>query len=186
MGLDMYIYRVSKPTVENRTYTRENLEDAGMVVLSLEQSHDPLVTDIIPYLSRAIVVNQYYDMQKIRSDYNLPDNAHITMYSGDCIGITWQRDNGENVRQEISNTDIDSKYTLTKTEECFVYYEEEVSYWRKEYEKRDFFYDKFPVENCGYYKLNVNIIHEFNEKFNEDVPEEDCTNESALFYHEWY
>jgi hypothetical protein len=186
MGLDMYVYRISKPRLDNKTYMREELQDAGMVVLSLDEKENSLYQSVIPYMTECTVGNQYYDMEKIRADYNLPDDAHITMWSGDCVGFTGRDKNGEYVRQEIAKSEIDAKYTLTKTENCLVFEEDEVSYWRKAYEKRSFFYDEYPVENCGYYKLDSDAIRRFNELHDESVPVEDATENSALFYHEWY
>ena len=67
---------------------------------------------------------------------------------------------------------------------------EAVAYWRKHYELQSAFYDAIEgVENCGYYVLNRATIENLRDEFPDDmeyVPCEDPTEESALFYHEWY
>ena len=57
----------------------------------------------------------------------------------------------------------------------------------KHMRSRIFFYDHYPVENVGYYKLSKEVIEEFNKRYPRDAFEaEDETESSALFYHEWY
>lgn len=85
------------------------------------------------------------------------------------------------------NLNIETKYTVSKEEIRFVCKCEEEKYWRKAYEIQDFFYDHYPVENVGYYKLSKEVIEEFNKRYPRDAFEaEDETESSALFYHEWY
>lgn len=89
----------------------------------------------------------------------------------------------------ISTDDIESKYTLNKIETCYFAKAEEVSYWRKEYDIQDWFHENLSVqvENTGYYILDENTIDEFNKAFPDDAFDaEEPTDDSALFYWEWY
>ena len=42
------------------------------------------------------------------------------------------------------------------------------------------------IENTGYYILDLETILEFNSYFPQELPEEEPSEDSALFYWEWY
>lgn len=184
MGLDMYIYRCSKPDLNpNKVY--DSSEIFG-VVLTEEDLTEPMYHDLAPYCEKIHVINRYYDMERIRADYGLSEDAWIWCYSGKGITIGDKTPAGKR-NVEISNEDVETKYTVSKEEIRFVCKCEEEKYWRKAYDIQDFFYEHYPVENVGYYKLSKEVIEEFNKRYPEDTFEaEDATESSALFYHEWY
>ena len=188
MGLDMGIRRVKKPKLEDKIYTTEELSSMGYSFASVEGAeNDELLKELLPYTVTRNVLTDYYDVEKMIVDYNLPPKSHIGMYSNEGISISGRNDNDEYVGQFISRKDIEEKYTITKLVSHYIWHEEEEAYWRKHYELQDWFYNVIEgVDNCGYYILNADVISEMNQLFHENVAEEDPTEDEALFYHEWY
>jgi hypothetical protein len=189
MGLDMYVYRINKPKLEDRVYTTDEIIGAGLSYVLTKETEDEiqLITELLPYTITRDVICQFYDREKMIVDYNLPDDSYIGMYSPEGIALYGTR-NGEGVSQFISREDVKTKYTLTETRPCYIWNAEEVYYWRKAYDIQDWIYSElfYEVQNCGYYELDGELISRLNAEFDEEVPVEDPTNEHALFYHEWY
>lgn len=188
MGLDMWIRRVHKPNLEDRVYTTDELRNAGLSYSLEEELKDEmhLIAQLLPYTIKRNVECQFYDVRKMITDYDLPDDSHIGMYSYDGVTLYGRR-NDEYVQQFVSDERIKEKYTLTKTLPCYIWESEEVQYWRKAYDIQDWFYDRIEgIDNCGYYLLDGELLADLNEIIDEYVPVEDPTNEHALFYHEWY
>lgn len=190
MGLDQYIYRVSKPNLENRMYTAEEIALIGNLhrvsVVDFE-TNTCLYEELTPYTIKRDIECKFYDVEKMITDYNLPKNSYIWRYGGGGITIGGRDDNGENVNQEISDNEIREKYTKTEVVPHYIWKAEEVQYWRKHYELQDWIYDNIDeVDNTAYCILSADLIEELNETFKECIPEKDPTEESALFYWEWY
>jgi hypothetical protein len=189
MGLDMWIRRVRKPTLEDKVYTMKELNDIGYSMTSVESAEREMseLEQLLPYTVVRNVLTDYYDKEKMIADYHLPKDSSIGMYSYHGIQISGINDDGKRVSQFISRTDIEEKYTVTKSVPHYVWMESDEAYWRKHYDLQSWFYDNLEyVDNCGYYILNADLIAEMNEKFHEDIAEDDPTDEEALFYHEWY
>lgn len=189
MGLDMWVRRVRKPEIEDKVYTTNELYGMGYTAVSVKdvENEPPMFAQLLPYTVTRNVLTSYYNMEKIIADYNLPENSYIGMVSYEGIRISGTNSNGEHVSQFVSRTDVNDKYTITKSVPHYVWSEDEEAYWRKHYKLQDWFYENLEgVENCGYYILDADLIAKMNEKFNESVSEDDPTDEEALFYHEWY
>lgn len=190
MGLDQYIYRVSKPNLENRMYTAEEIALIGNLhrvsVVDFE-TKDCLFEELTPYVIKRDVECEFYDVEKMIADYNLPKNSYIWRYSGGGITIGGRDENGKKIDQEIFNNEIREKYTKTEIIPCYIWKAEEVQYWRKHYDLQDWIYDSIDeVENTAYRILSADLIEDLNETFGEDIPTEEPTDKSALFYWEWY
>lgn len=194
MGLDMYIYRVRKPQLEERTYTAEEISKMGLSSANVDEvkHEESLLEQILPYTVVRNVTDSYLDKKKIIADYNLPKDSYVGMFSWEGIQISGTNDNGERVSQFIPDSVIQEKYIIYRTVPTYIWKMEEEAYWRKHYELQEWFYDKIEdaydvqVENCGYYILDADMIAEMNEQFGEHVSEEDPTDDEALVYHEWY
>lgn len=189
MGLDMYVYKVSKIGLEKRTYTSAELRELGLSFVSADnvKENEDLYYQLLPYTIKRDVSAEFFDMEKIIADYNLPSNSSIGMMSYEKIIVSGKNENGEYVKQEITREEIDNKYTVTKINPYYIWKDKEVAYWRKHYDLQDWVYDALGnVDNTGYYMLNTNVIQELNDTFNEDVPVMEPTKDSALFYWEWY
>lgn len=184
MGLDMEIMRVSKPDYDtDKVYSRHEIDGA---VFSKQDIDEPMFIQAKPYCQELQIRNYYYNMDKIKADYGLSEDAYIGAYiAGKTIVFDKSIIDG---RVEISKSLIEERYTLEKVETCFVCRTEEVKYWRKAYDIQDWFYEMIgDVENTGYYMLSVELQSEFNEAWPDDAIEvEEPSEESALFYWEWY
>lgn len=187
MGLDMWIRRVRKPNLEDKVYTAKKIYDMGYSMISAQEENDSSIEQLLPYTVVRNVLTDYYNKEKMIADYNLPKGSSIGMYSSEGIQISGINNNGERVSQFISDKEIEEKYTITKSVPHYIWSESEEAYWRKHYDLQSWLYDNLEdVDNCGYYILNADLIAEMNEKFHENVAEDDPTDDEALFYHEWY
>ena len=184
MGLDMEIRRISKPHMDDSViYDRA---DIGGIILDEDELKEPMYRQLAPYVQQLQVRSQYYDMEKIRKDYGLSEDSHISMMSAYGIAIT---DRKNSKRVEISTRDIEEKYTIERVEKRFVCDSEEIRYWRKAYDIQEWFHENIDgeVENTGFYILSGKQLLKFNKRFQEDkIEAEEPDEEAALFYWEWY
>lgn len=189
MGLDQYIYRVKKPNIQDKVYTSDELRRMDLSKISVEdfKNNPVLYEDLRPYVVKRDVECKFYDLKKIVSDYGLPQNSSIWMYSMKGIEISGTTKNGERVNKAISTEEIEAKYVKTEILPYYIWEEEEVEYWRKHYDLQEWIYNNiYEVENTAYCILSTDLIKQLNKRFNEDIPVEEPTEESALFYWEWY
>lgn len=189
MGLDMYVYRVRKPSLDTgMVYDRNDLDG---IVIHEADIDEPRVRQLIPYSAKVRVVNHYYNLGKIGEDYGLSE-AHIGGWEcgddGSFTTIYGDKD-GRSEFIKVSDELIESKYTIDKEETCYVCSEDEVRYWRKAYDVQDWFHENIPepVENTGYYILTEELLKAFNKAFPEDkIPKIAPDGEQTLVYWEWY
>ena len=189
MGLDQYVYKIEKTKLEERIYTSAELRELGLNFTEARNvdEYPNLYADLLPYAIKRYVSSEYYDVEKMIADYNLPSNSHVWMQSYDKIALGGKTDDGERVQQEITREEIEEKYTVTKTFPYYIWKESEVAYWRKNYNLQDLVYDALGnVDNTKYCILNKDIIREINREFRECLPLKEPTKRSALFYWEWY
>ena len=189
MGLDQYIYRVKKLELSERIYTTEELGKMNLHKIAVEdfESNKELYEQLKPYAIKRDVLCKIYDVEKMITDYNLPSNSHIWGCSGNKIMIGGHDANNQQINQTISYDKIERKYTKTEIIPHYIFSTEEVWYWRKHYDLQDWVYENIDnVDNTAYCILGADLINELNETFEEDIPVEEPTEESALFYWEWY
>lgn len=188
MGLDICLLRVTKPhNIENRVYTREELASMKLSAIPASLLQCQEAEDLAPYCQEIQLKIPYINIEKIREDYGLPESAEVVMQSGDG-SICVSTDSGESDYIDISHEILQKKYSKIEVESYAAFQKTEVGYWRKDYDIADFFSEQFEkrIENTGYYAVSAEILEKFNEEFNEDVPVEDPSEESAIFYWEWY
>lgn len=186
MGLDMNVFRVQKPLLdENKVYDRD---DISGIIIRKDETDDPKYRQLIPYCKKIHVVNHYYDMDKITEDYGIT-NPHIGGWEYGPNGRFTIIYGNSGRRVQINNDVIQSKYTIDRKELCYVCDREEIRYWRKAYEIQEWFHEHIPepVENTGYYKLTQEMLLGFNKYFYEDqIPVEEDSDDYAFVYWEWY
>ena len=191
MGLDSYVFRIKKlQRMEPRVYTRDELDQLKLAYFLKEEPEEELVKQLMPYCQVIQVKTPLIDIQKIRAEHSLSDDAYVCMHCGNGdIGLIDPK-NEKAEMLTISGDEIQSKYLFEKTLPYCVYHSEEVSYWRKNYRVQDFFYENLEhVENTGFYLLDAEVVTDFNLKFGGDLgelPLEAPTDDQALFYYEWY
>ena len=190
MGLDQFVVKVKKPLLNKRQYTSKELSSHGLNYVSVSnfESKISLYEELLPYVSKTNVECEFYDVDKMIADYNLPNDSYIWCRwgNGNIImrGSTYK---GERVDCHFSNAEVKEKYIYTKIEPYYCWEEEEVQYWRKNYDLQDWMYENIDgVNNCGYSVLDLDAISEINDLFDADLPAVKPTEARALFYHEWY
>lgn len=189
MGLDQNIYRIKKPNIDNRVYTTEEISAMGLSKSSVTEFENcvNLLGQLTPYIVKRDVECKFYDVDKMIADYNLPKDSYIWKYGFGGINICGKTENGERIDKAISDNELQEKYIKMETLPHYIWKEEEVQYWRKNYELQDWIYEHInTADNTAYCLLNTYLINELNATFGEDIPVEEPTDESALFYWEWY
>lgn len=190
MGLDSYIYRIKKPEgLGDKVYSSEELRKMGLIAILAEYQDDPLIRELKPYCATVQVESPYINMQSIREAYDFSEDADVVAQCGDgSIIVSEKRPNGTEHSQEISGAEMRDKYLLNLVEEHIAFRRERIAYWRKDYNIEEFFSMKHEggIENTGYYILDLETIKEFNSRFTPKLPEEAPSEDSALFYWEWY
>jgi hypothetical protein len=189
MGLDQYVYRVKKPSLEKRVYTSDEISKLGLssvLVREVERCKD-LFAQLIPYAVKRDIRSEFIDTKKIIDDYNLPKNSHIGMMGGGEMTLCGYDSDGNRISHTVGMAEIEKKYTVTEVNPGYIWEETEVKYWRKNYELQDLIYELIEgVDNTGYYMLSAEIIRIINKRFGAHITPKDPTSRSALFYWEWY
>lgn len=192
MGLDMYVFRIRKPDLNYRVYSQDEIRELNLTTCTIDdfEKADAAMSQLLPYVSKIKVINEYYDVEAIIKDYNLPAKSHIGTVSSHGIRVSGKSTSGQWVSVDISTEEIECKYIISKIEDSYAWKTQDVAYWRKHYDLQERFYELIgDVENCGYYLLDVETINTLRDEYEadmSDVPLEAATDKSALFYHEWY
>ncbi len=187
MGLDMYVFRASRPRFnENAVYARSKIDG---IILPEEKANEPMYRQLLPFCQKLKIRNKYYDMDRICRDNGLTrDETYVSMISAATTSFADLSVTPSRV-VSISSQVIEERYVLEKVEPCFVCTLDEVRYWRKAYDIEDWFCEHFDekVENTGYYRISDDMLRQFNRAWPEYVIDEPAdTEEGSIFYHEWY
>lgn len=188
MGLDQHIFKISKPHLEDKVYTHNEIHRMELSCASATdfETNTNLFGQVAAYTIKRDLLCQLYDVQKMIEDYNLPSDAHIWHYADGYIEICGYND-GVRVNQKITDDEVKNKYTKTEMIPHYIWATDEAHYWRKNYDLQDWIYNTIDgVDNTGYYILDESLISDINYMFDADIPEEDPTEEYAFFYWEWY
>lgn len=195
MGLDIYINRISKPEIEDKVYLSSEIDTLNLSYIPVCRAEEEvnLFQDMLPYTIQRMVTSEYINLEKLIADYNLPQNAYIGMMCGTGITVCGRDESNNYLSQNVTREEIEATYTVTKTELSYVWAQEEIAYWRKAFDVQAFFYHTLHhrVVNTGYHLLNGVDIQKFAAKFEKTddarcLPIENPTEDSGLFYHEWY
>lgn len=192
MGLDICIYRVRKPEpFEDRVFSGEELFNQGYCLIAKVEDYGAIIQDLLPYTQEVLVKTAYLNVEAVRKDYGLSEQAYACDWNGDgSIGfLDPVSEGGRHIT--LTPEEIAEKYTVYMDEPTLVFVREGIAYWRKHYGVQAFFYDALDeVENTGYYLLSEDVLTRFNaaayEKGWDPLPVEAPTDDSALFYWEWY
>lgn len=205
MGLDMYLYRITRiSTTEQRKLrgkTEKEIYDSGYSLFYRPRNKDDerLIKYIKPYLRGIKISQEYFDMEKIRQDFKIPKTYLQcgSSYAGNGdVSLTFTSRDCQDSKKASFNTNKNPEYILTKLTNCYVCKEREIGYWRKNYDLqeelyREASYGGVEIENCGYYPLNdgmTRAILRDKWEYSDKVQREDLwdDNNSIVCYHEWY
>lgn len=171
MGLDMYLYRIRKPTDEELApllakpdLTADDLEEAGFATLTAPLDDDCKTLE--PYT--AVVhcqSSRYVNLAQIRKDFQIPDNANVVSEGYGKQRVSYTFDNYEDFRMELAFTDAQlERYLFRQEEDLYVFAREEVLYWRKFYPLQNAIHDIFyrlngrSLENCEYWPATDEVL----------------------------
>ena len=187
MGLDQYLYRVTKPegVRKNRVYDEGDALLNGCAIINAKEIDSDMYVALKPFTVPIKVLSSCIDMDKIRKDFNLSDEAYVGSFYSSKYHIYDKESESANV--VITDTEMKENYTSIQYQDIYVCKCEQIHYWRKNYEISDFLNDQIPnLENCGFYPINRNLaeyLQDFDGTINlDDFPEAD----SNVMYHEWY
>lgn len=212
MGLDMYVYHVKKLSdadierIKGLSFEQiqnlnefEDIEFDMPVNVALCESIDgvPKYENLLPFLTKINVPRQFVNIVQMKKDYGIPENWSTEGQEWYCdhetnkdyttylfINPECTADRGVNMEDE----EFEQKYVYTEFTDCYLWMEEEVSYWRKEYELRDRLHRIIGnVENCGYYTCTQEMkdLMRKHNGFHKGIPRVNHKT-TELFYHPWW
>ncbi|MDO4841643.1 MAG: hypothetical protein Q3982_03085 [Phoenicibacter congonensis] len=189
MGLDSFIFKISRPEhLDKECYSVKEIESLGLTSIALHSMAQGNKNNLHSCAKECSVENLYYDLEKIRAEYSLSENAYIGAFLGDgSIVVTDFTDSGDSTRVSISKEAIKGKFILRQTDRCYVFRREKVQQWYKNYPISNFFAMRVgPTENTVYYPVDEELASEFNDCFNENIPTKAMPEGTGLFYYEWF
>lgn len=182
MGLDQNIYRIRKVELENRTFERDELDEYNIIAV---READERVIEVIPYAVVRKVEFKFIDIEKIFKDYNIPDCAYCGMISSEVYKYNW-RDGNEYKSVEVPTETIRNNYIKKEILDAYIWKTKELQYWRKNYDAQDFIYRELDADNCKYCLLSTDIQQVLIDEYDADFEVEENTEDSGIFYWEWY
>lgn len=214
MGLDIMIYRISRPNTSgaiyldfNKTYNSGDSDLYDYIITPEDQINESYYKQLKPYCEQINVVYRETDFDRMYADYGIDKNKNYFTHtnSRDWTFVV-RNDDGTEKTICVPQSILDEKYTDDVTKHCYVCKYDEEKYWRKEYDIQKWFhtqlsrYYETEVENCGYYMIPEFILRQFmidqldhpfelsqyNDGQIETLPLHTTTKDSALFYCEWY
>lgn len=189
MGLDMYLFEIIKIEEEEKEELLNNLvEDYSNKYAFLNKEYVDMFSTALPLLTEVPMKQSYIDIDKIKSDNNIPADAYILCKSHirDKITLTFSyKVNEEQMRKDVSFQV--GEYEIIKDVTFYVCKMVEVFYWRKAYEVQDAIHEACytDIENCGYYVMTEEMFNAIYDTDPDFFNEYKCGKEN-IFYHEWY
>ena len=198
MGLDMYAYRLRKPTEKEL----EDIKTTGkipdhFITIQKDDIDKNSCKDVKPFAKLMPVKIEYINMEQIRKDNDIPDNMYCfgTGYREDAVHYNFiHGDESKNI--VVSYKDIEDKYTITSVEDRYIAHIDNVGYWRKEYTLQDTLHELYDgyIENCGFHKCSPEMIEAMldkkydNEAYGIGIKSTAAvtTEDEDIFYEEWY
>lgn len=193
MGLDMYMYRAKKLNeAEVKSligkHAQKIAEESDYTYFTKnEVLDDPELAELMPMLTTVTMKNTFINMEKIRKDNEIPEDAYIAGSSYSNKGNSYSFRNDSGFHKEVSlPEDVLQTYLFDADEEYLVCHMEEVAYWRKEYDVQDFIHENIEADilNCGYYEVSQELLDRLYDMG--EVEELYCEDDEKIFYHEWY
>ena len=198
MGLDMWIFGIKdiKDNIipDNMPASWYYANDYSLA--QIDENDDDFVekyADLEPYSVRRNVVYTKTDFEKIRADYNIPEDAIMGGYT-----------NSMDRKSVIFHFYLDSKmftvslskralelYCLYIPIESFVFKKEELAYWRSLPDLQALIYEEYPnvIRNTGYHELDKDVLKKvvrWLTRYRFPQQKIKTAGYAAKMYHEWY
>ena len=200
MGLDMYLNRIQKLTDEEKKLVADYHDKAigggiAEVVLTYIDGR-PIyageIEDIMPYMHIVDIPKRYWNEEKLKKHFDVPDNAIRVSEQYSHEGNVWTyKLDGKYFHVAFNDIkDMVDEFLETHIVKCGYFKISEVAYWRKEYDLDNMLCKAYDgeVRNCGYHKLNdemrkIILEHESGNLAECDIED---TEDSVVCYHQWY
>ena len=193
MGLDMWMYGIkdiSNDEIPDGMPESWYEEHGYKMITHYEDDNDfdNMFHDMYDY---SVIRNVEYtetDFEKIKEDYNVKKEAHISMMSGGgVIGFSC----GEYHKQVKISEDELNKYDKKVFREAIIFKGDELAYWRKEYKLQELIYNKYygNIYNCGFHEIDDDMMKKINRYLkSKDMDKQNINDDGyvAKMYHEWY
>lgn len=187
MGLDQKLYWIGRPSKDQvRRLRHKNLSEfdytIGMQYISQSDYEDRRFDYIRDYMiSEEVYVNNF-DWELMKSDCGMPEDAHICGIGPTSVAFGQAMNVGEVKKFYIDM--YDKRYRKSMLITQYFYLEDELFYWRKNYEIQELFNTNYPDEwdahkqkyqiiNCRYYPIKnlldsmLLIDSEFEKQYHE-------------------
>ena len=187
MGLDMYLYKISKPKVNKNKIYQPNEVNTSYIKLD-ELKNDQIPYSMKKYCEEILVEHSYPDFEKIFEEFKnkYPDKYNkytedfqpilYSEYSDNNKTIQTFKDGDSKVKIFITNED---EYTIKKVDKCLAWKSEEVAY------QRGWLDDYAPLpENC-HYCHNEDLIQELVEDYSLSKDFIDNWADDTFFFAWW-
>lgn len=199
MGLDMYAFRVRRcKEDEIKRIIETGAVPKGITFIPQKylRENSEMYSDLEPYLTPITFVDvDRFDLNLLMKENGIPENASIVGrgYDGTYLSFLFS-DNGTRKEITITPAELNEKYPNKEPSSGACFGCEEVAYWRKAYGLEDKLYESYPraIENCGYYKCNEEMLEamlDYDSEVDDGYMESYdtfTTDDSDIFYHEWY
>ena len=200
MGLDMYVFKMSRLTKEELDAIKEVgrlEEDNRYLSISEDKIHESLYRDLEGYFEKVTVDNEYIDIDKVKKDNGIPEEAFVVGQSigGGKISYSLSLGGGQNNfwNVELTREEIEESYLKTVRENVYLAKSELVGYWCQEEELNNTICNLYDdgvryVENVGYYEVNTDMLKamkDFKSAYGDGFKRE-IDNTEDLFYHIWF
>lgn len=190
MGLDQYVYRMSKLDAESVARiegTDRNVlpENIFCVRKSIVDERPDLYSDLKDILTEVRMKDTLFDEDAWRAKNNIPKDWGVVSvcYSNKHLHIAYG--NGTDREPTVVTPDDYVRFSVDEVALYLVAECTEVMYWRKDYDLAAGMAQYYgrQIEDCGYYMMNDEMIALANSH-GTDL-EAECEHGSC-FYHEWY
>lgn len=210
MGLDMYVYKVTKLSNSDVDHVLhltpdeiQNIDEddyfSAPVNMTLCDRIDGIkkYDALFPFLTKIHVPRQFVNLAQMKKDFGIPED-----WSTGGQGWSWDPGTNKNYNAyhfsnpdctadrevKLEDEEFEQKYVYIESADCYLWREEEVSYWRKEYELRDRLHRMIGnAENCGYYPVTADMktLMKRYHGFTNGIPRVNHKT-TELFYHPWW
>ena len=190
MGLDMYLYKISKPKLDKkRVYQPDKIDASYVKIDELENNQIPY--SMMKYCEEILVEHSYPNEEKIFKEFKnkYPDkydkynedwqpSSYYETFDGVDTTIQIYEDGDSKIKLKLINDTID-KYKIKKVDKCLAWLGEEIAY------QRGWLNDNAPLpENC-HYCHNEDLIHELVEDYGLSKDFIELWSDDTFFFAWW-
>ena len=192
MGLDMWMYGIkdiSNDEIPDNMPESWYEENGYKLITHYDDDNDfeQMFHDMYAYSAERNVEYSETDFDKVKEDYGIKKEAHISFFGGNTIGFSC-KDYYKEI--DITQDELD-KYEKKVFHKALIFKADELAYWRKEYDLQDLIYNEYcgQICNCGFHEIDDDMMKKINRYLRvRNMSKQSINNDGyiAKMYHEWY